>query len=117
MSRPRFASSRQRGMPSAQRPTRHARPTTISVRSQRRAVGAGSGSGSAAPGTLLEPGRQVRGEEPVEEVLAALAAHAEAARAICARRQAALDRLADRGVLVLDALPDGEAREVPLARF
>src|SRR3954465_2484320 len=70
-----------------------------------------SGDRRYSPGTF-----EVGGQEAVEEVLAGFAADGEAAGVVGARVQAALHRLADGYVFVLNAVAYGDAFFVVASR-
>ena len=57
--------------------------------------------------------RQIGVQQPMEEMLSGLSTYGEASGVVRARPQSALHRGADRHVLVLDLLADGDAGEVP----
>src|SRR5215470_11374865 len=60
-------------------------------------------------------GPQVGVKELMEKALSSLAPHREPPGRVRARLEAALNRLADRHVFILNPLRDGDAREVALA--
>ena len=82
-------------------------------RSWRSGAGPARGRGYAA----VRPAFSCSRQHAVEEVLAALAPHREAPGAIGPRAQAPLHRVADREVLVLDAVADVDRGLVPRDRL